>query len=94
MIKFTYKLKLNERVHAKCSKHPQYNPEKHGRGRIIGACSGCFSLFDLWQAKVELDKAVRQFQRHAAPWSRPRQPRKQKTTQPTDSPEQKEADHA
>jgi hypothetical protein len=28
MIHFTYKLKLNERVRAKCSRHPHFDPEK------------------------------------------------------------------
>jgi hypothetical protein len=28
MIQFPYKVKLNERVRAKCSRHPRYNPEK------------------------------------------------------------------
>jgi hypothetical protein len=28
MIQFTYKLKLNDRVRAKCSRHSRYNPEK------------------------------------------------------------------
>jgi hypothetical protein len=31
MIQFTYKLKLNERVRARCS-HYRYNPEKHDIG--------------------------------------------------------------
>ena len=39
MLKFNYKLTVKERVKAKCPKHPQYNPEKHGRGKIIGGCS-------------------------------------------------------
>jgi hypothetical protein len=31
MLQSTYKLKLTERVKAKCSRHPRYNPEKVGR---------------------------------------------------------------
>ena len=31
MLQFTYKLKLTERVKAKCSRHPRYNPVKDGR---------------------------------------------------------------
>jgi hypothetical protein len=38
MIQFTYKLKLNERVKATCSRHPRYNPEKHDIGGWL-ACA-------------------------------------------------------
>ena len=59
MLQFTYKLKLAERVKAKCSRHPRYNPEKDGRAGIRGGCSCCFSLYDLQQARVALDAAQR-----------------------------------
>ena len=39
MLQFTYKLKLTERVKAKCCRHPEYNPEKDGRAGIRGGCS-------------------------------------------------------
>jgi hypothetical protein len=51
MFQFTYKLKVTERVKAKCNRHPRYNPEREGRGGIKGGCSTCFSLFDLHQAR-------------------------------------------
>jgi hypothetical protein len=38
MIQFTCKLKLNEWVRAKCSRHPRYNPEKHDIGGWL-ACA-------------------------------------------------------
>ena len=41
MLQFTYKLKLTERVKAKCCRHPRYNPEKDGRAGIRGGCSTC-----------------------------------------------------
>jgi hypothetical protein len=59
MLQFTYKLKLTERVKAKCSRHPRYNPEKDGRAGIRGGCSTCFSLYDLQQARLALDAAQR-----------------------------------
>jgi hypothetical protein len=46
MFQFSYKLKVAERVKAKCERHPRYNPERDGRGGIKGGCSNCFSLFD------------------------------------------------
>lgn len=54
MLQFTYKLKIAERVKGKCNRHPRYNPEKDGRAGIRGACSCCFSLYDLYQAPVSL----------------------------------------
>ncbi|RZU35610.1 hypothetical protein [Edaphobacter modestus] len=44
MFQFSYKLKVAERVKAKCERHPRYNPEREGRGGIKGGCSICFSL--------------------------------------------------
>jgi hypothetical protein len=79
MLQFTYKLKITERVKAKCSRHPRYNPEKDGRAGIRGACSGCFSLYDLHQARIALDAAQREFIRRATPWARPREPRRIKS---------------
>ena len=84
MLQFTYKLKLTERVKAKCSRHPRYNPEKDGRAGIRGGCSTCFSLYDLHQARLALDAAQREFIRRATPWARTRQPQQRKTTGPTE----------
>ena len=75
MFQFNYKLKVAERVKAKCERHPRYNPERDGRGGIKGGCSTCFSLFDLHQARLSLDAAHREFLRRALPWTRVRQPR-------------------
>ena len=80
MLQFTYKLKLTERVKAKCSRHPRYNPEKDGRAGIRGGCSTCFSLYDLHQARLALDAAQREFVRRAGPWARRREPRPRKAT--------------
>ena len=70
MFQFNYKLKVSERVKAKCNRHPRYNPEREGRGGIKGGCSTCFSLFDLHQARLSLDAAHREFLRRASPWTR------------------------
>jgi len=86
MLQFTYKLKINERVKGKCSRHTRYNPEKDGRAGIRGACSCCFSLYDLYQARLALDVAHREFVRRAGPWSRVRQLRKRKTSTASDEP--------
>jgi hypothetical protein len=75
MFQFNYKLKVSERVKAKCNRHPRYNPERDGRGGIKGGCSTCFSLFDLHQARLSLDAAHREFLRRASPWTRVPRPR-------------------
>jgi hypothetical protein len=75
MFQFSYKLKVSERVKAKCERHPRYNPEREGRGGIKGGCSTCFSLFDLHQARLSLDAAHREFLRRALPWTRVRRSR-------------------
>ena len=75
MFQFSYKLKVSERVKAKCERHPRYNPERDGRGSIKGGCSTCFALYDLHQARLMLDSAHREFLRKAIPWTRSTKPR-------------------
>jgi hypothetical protein len=77
MFQFNYKLKVAERVKAKCERHPRYNPEREGRGGIKGGCSTCFSLFDLHQARLSLDVAHHEFLRRALPWAKIHPPRTQ-----------------
>ena len=87
MFQFNYKLKVSERVKAKCDRHPRYNPVREGRGGIKGGCSTCFSLFDLHQARLSLDAAHREFLRRALPWTRIRLTRaKSRPVKPDDPP--------
>ena len=71
MFQFHYKLKVAERVKAKCVRHPRYNPEREGRGGIKGGCSTCFSLFDLHQARLSLDAAHLEFLRRVGLQTQP-----------------------
>ncbi len=75
MLQFSYKLKVAERVKAKCERHPRYDPKRDGRGGIKGGCSTCFSLYDLHHARLALDFAHREFLRKAVPWTRVTKPR-------------------
>jgi hypothetical protein len=86
MFQFTYKLKVSERVKAKCERHPRYNPERDGRGGVKGGCSTCFSLYDLHQARLSLDAAHREFLRRALPWTRIRPPRVESHSAQPDEP--------
>jgi hypothetical protein len=91
MLQFNYKLKISERVKAKCDRHPRYNPERDGRGGIKGGCSTCYSLFDLYQAMLSLDAAHREFLRGALPWTRVRRPRNKPQSQKQSEPPMQES---
>jgi hypothetical protein len=91
MFQFTYKLKVVERVKAKCARHPRYNPERDGRGGIKGGCSTCYSLFDLHQAMLSLDAAHREFLRRALPWTRVHRPRNKPQSQKQSEPPMQES---
>ena len=41
MFQFNDKLKVSERVKAKCDRHPRYNSGREARGGIKGGCSTC-----------------------------------------------------
>ena len=84
MLKFNYKLTVKERVKAKCPRHPRYNPERDGRGGIVGTCTACYSLYDLLEARNKLDASVREFVRRAGPWAVAREPRKKKPQPPAE----------
>jgi hypothetical protein len=86
MLKFNYKLTVKERVKAKCPRHPRYNPERDGRGGIVGTCTACYSLYDLLEARNKLNAAVREFVRRAGPWAVAREPRKKKPQPPAEPP--------
>ena len=92
MFQFNYRLKVSERVKAKCNRHPRYNPERDGRGGIKGGCSTCFSLFDLHQARLSLDTAHREFLRRAMPWTRVRLIRTKLQSLKRDQPSGRETD--
>jgi len=85
MLKFRFKLKINDAIEAKCPRHPRFNPEKEGHN-FKGGCSTCRELWNVYRAKLELEHAVRVFQRQSGPWIKYRQPRTKKLPAPTDPP--------
>jgi hypothetical protein len=60
MFQFNYKLKVSERVKAKCDRHPRYNPDAR-REEASRVDARLASLFDLHQARLSLDAAYREF---------------------------------
>jgi hypothetical protein len=83
MLKFRFKLKINDAIEAKCPRHPRFNPEKEGHN-FKGGCSTCHQLWDVFRAKLELERAVRLFQRASGPWIKYRQVRAKKPPRATD----------
>lgn len=83
MLKFRFKLKINDAIEAKCPRHPRFNPEKEGHN-FKGGCSTCQKLWNVYRAKLELERAVRLFQRESGPWIKYRQPR---ATKPAAAPD-------
>ena len=68
MLKIDYKRTVKERVRARCSRHPKYNPEKDGKAGLQDRCATCYALLELHEARLMLDDAIRHFERRAAPW--------------------------
>lgn len=69
MIKFTARYNIVRRVHAKCDKHPTYNPEKDdGENGIIAGCDTCWQIHRMYMSKVDLDNAIREFEARTARW--------------------------
>jgi len=83
MLKFRFKLKINDAIEAKCTRHPRFNPEKEGHN-FKGGCATCQKLWNVYRAKLELERAVRLFQRESGPWIKYRQPR---ATKPAAAPD-------
>lgn len=72
LFKLRYKEKINEAVTAKCPRHPRFDPEQDGRAGLKDRCSTCYELLALHQSRLDLDLAIREFRRRAAPWQNTR----------------------
>jgi hypothetical protein len=72
MLKFTFKDKVTVTVRASCPKHRRYNPEANGHGGIVGGCSTCQQLFEVWTAKNRVESAIRDFRVLAETLNKPR----------------------
>jgi hypothetical protein len=45
----------------RCGRHKRYNPAVDGLGGVRGGCARCNLLFDIWQASLNLNLLIRQF---------------------------------
>ena len=68
MYKLRYKLKIDEKIAARCPKHPKYDPVQEGREGIKARCSTCTAIFDLFESKLKLDRVANDFIKRAVPW--------------------------
>jgi hypothetical protein len=67
MLKFDY-VEEPIRVHAKCPRHPGYNPAKGGARAIIAGCTKCQELLDVHNAHVKAEIHVRHLRVLAKPF--------------------------
>ena len=67
----------------KCPKHTRYNPA-HGRGAIVGRCSGCESALEGYEAAFNLRQALARYVTITETFetAKPRQKRQQKLATP------------
>lgn len=84
MLKFRYKRLVSENVYGRCDRHPRYNPEDEGHDKILDRCSTCYALWGVYEARLKLDQAIRDFERRSAPWM-VRRPPKKDSKQPSPS---------
>jgi hypothetical protein len=85
MLKFRFKLKINEAIEAKCPRHPRFHPEKEGHNSKNG-CSTCPKLWNVYRATLGLERAVGLFYCASGLWIKYRQPRRKKVTAATEPP--------
>lgn len=52
-------LKVKIKWKGSCAKHKKYDPEKHGRGGIRGACQSCEALLVVYEASLNLTSMMR-----------------------------------
>lgn len=69
MLVYRNRLKRKYSVKAKCSRHPRYNPEKSGRGGIVGGCNGCEEVYDFWFLTKRLDAVLHEMDAAAGHWT-------------------------
>lgn len=72
MLRLVCKVRLTQTIRAKCVRHPSYDPATEGKNHILDRCATCRELRDLYESSISLQKAVRDFERRAAPWEAPR----------------------
>jgi hypothetical protein len=80
VLKFNYKLRLNQTVKAKCERHPLYDPSTAGKDYINDRCATCKDILDLYESKLSVEKAVKNFERRAGFWQASKRLAKAATT--------------
>jgi len=68
MLRLVCKVSLNRTIRARCERHPTFDPMEEGKDYIRDRCATCRELLDLYESKISLEKAIRNFERRATPW--------------------------
>jgi len=69
MFRLSFKETINEKIKAKCDRHPKYNPVTDGKQGIRDRCAGCYAMWDLLRSSQELEEAIREFRKKASAWN-------------------------
>jgi hypothetical protein len=84
MLKFRIDVRVKEQIRARCPKHPKFDPSLDLRLNSEPRCSTCSDIRLLHSSRLELEEAVRAFDRRAFQWRVSRLARSQGGTHPTE----------
>lgn len=45
----------------RCSRHKRYNPAVDGMSGVVGGCTRCFLLCEIWETSLRLNQLIRRF---------------------------------
>jgi hypothetical protein len=65
----------SRKFEGRCARHKRYNPAVDGREGIVGGCSRCNLLHDIWEASLQLNKLIRRFDPNYDDLQRPPEPK-------------------
>jgi hypothetical protein len=68
MLKFEINLRVKEKIRAKCTRHPKYDPSLDQRLHSESGCTACTDIRNLHAARIALEDAARAFERRAYQW--------------------------
>jgi len=66
MLRLKIHLRVRRSVRVKCPRHPRYNPECEGAGAIRGGCRYCLAIYELYAAKLTVERSLQTLEQHIA----------------------------
>ena len=64
MLRLKINLRVRRSVRVKCPLHPRYSPEREGVGAIRGGCRYCLAIYELYAAKLEVERSLQALEQH------------------------------